>query len=146
VIWDCTKYHCFVHVAENFRHPRLLERQLHVIALSCLMHGIQFFAVEIHLYGMYTVPPCINCILLQLNPGLAFSLMPTENFSTEPLNFVAASEEIFNIWTDGVNALLGKTVSNCQTVSTRLACYKACQLVVCCYAFIVNVSAVMTTL
>jgi len=52
------------------------------------------------------------CALFQLNPGLAFSLVPTENFSTEPINFVAASEEIFNIWMDGINALLGKSVSN----------------------------------
>jgi len=51
-------------------------------------------------------------VLFQLNPGLAFSLIPTENFSMEPVNFVAASEEIFNIWTDGINALLGKAVSN----------------------------------
>jgi len=42
--------------------------------------------------------------------------MPTENFSTEPVNFVAASDEIFNIWTDGINALLGKQVSNTCTV------------------------------
>jgi len=34
----------------------------------------------------------------------------------EPVNFVAASEEIFNIWTDGINALLGKRVSSLRTV------------------------------
>lgn len=44
----------------------------------------------------------------KINPNLAFSLTPTENFSTEAINFVAASDEIFNIWTDGINALLGK--------------------------------------
>lgn len=48
----------------------------------------------------------------KLNPGLAFSLMPTENFSTEPINFVAASEEIFHIWMDGINALLGKSMDS----------------------------------
>jgi len=53
---------------------------------------------------------------VQLNPALAFSLVPTENFSTEPVNFVAASEEIFNIWTDGINALLGKQVSGLLVV------------------------------
>jgi len=42
--------------------------------------------------------------------------MPTENFSMEPVNFVAASEEIFNIWTDGINALLGKPVCNDVTL------------------------------
>jgi len=31
---------------------------------------------------------------------------------------VAASEEIFNIWTDGINALLGKKVSNCNAASS----------------------------
>jgi len=50
---------------------------------------------------------------VQLNPALAFSLVPMENFNTDPVNFVAASEEIFNIWTDGINALLGKKVSSC---------------------------------
>ena len=59
---------------------------------------------------------CTACVLWQLNPGLAFSLIPTENFNMEPVNFVATSEEIFNIWTDGINALLGKPVSKCRTV------------------------------
>jgi len=39
--------------------------------------------------------------------------VPTENFSTELVNFVAGSEDIFNIWTDGINVLLGKQVNNC---------------------------------
>lgn len=68
-------------------------------------HYLAMFVI--YLYCFYAV---------QLNPGLAFSLVPTENFSTEPVNFVAASEDIFNIWTDGINALLGKQVSNCSRV------------------------------
>jgi engulfment/cell motility protein 1 len=46
------------------------------------------------------------------NPSLAFSIVPSENQSTEPINFVAANEIIFNIWTDAINALLGKRMTS----------------------------------
>jgi len=65
---------------------------------------------------------------VQLNPNLAFSLIPVENYSTEPLNFVAATEEIFNIWTDGINALLGKNVSICNPVMCVLQAFVGCSI------------------
>ncbi|XP_050036168.1 engulfment and cell motility protein 1 [Dermacentor andersoni] len=45
--------------------------------------------------------------------SLAFSLIPDSN--QEPLNFVASNEKIFDYWTDGINALLGKKMVSKET-------------------------------
>ncbi len=51
------------------------------------------------------------CLDLQATlASLAFSIT-TEPDLSEPLNFIAPSEADFAMWTDGVNSLLGYTVS-----------------------------------
>ena len=54
----------------------------------------------------------VLCLQQQLNHNLSFSLVPSENISLEPVNFIAATDEIYNIWTDAINALLGSPVSS----------------------------------
>ncbi|KAK8763556.1 hypothetical protein V5799_033845 [Amblyomma americanum] len=45
--------------------------------------------------------------------SLAFSLIPDSN--QEPLNFVASNDKIFDYWTDGISALLGKKMVSKET-------------------------------
>ncbi|CAN8031445.1 unnamed protein product [Ixodes persulcatus] len=45
--------------------------------------------------------------------SLAFSLIPDSD--QEPLNFVASNEKVFDYWTDGINALLGKKMVSKET-------------------------------
>jgi engulfment/cell motility protein 1 len=52
----------------------------------------------------------------KLNPSFAFSIVSSENINQEPVNFVAANEETFCIWTDAINALLGKPMVSPQLV------------------------------
>ncbi len=53
----------------------------------------------------------VACCTLQTSlAALAFSIT-SETDMVDSLNFVAPSENDFHMWTDGINALLGNSVS-----------------------------------
>lgn len=59
---------------------------------------------------------------LKVQINFAFTLQPEEPQMNEPINFVAPNEEVYNIWMDGINALLGKVVSiEISLLSTMLS-------------------------
>lgn len=51
----------------------------------------------------------------KVNTSWAFTLQPEEPQMNEPLNFITDKEETFNIWLDGINALLGKSMTSEET-------------------------------
>ena len=62
-------------------------------------------------YNIAALALLIHCIEFAFrkknNCHLAFSLV-TEKESHQTLDFIAPDDKTFNLWTDGVNALLGK--------------------------------------
>ena len=45
------------------------------------------------------------------NASLAFSIQTETEIEKDPVNFVALDKDTFNMWTDGINALIGNPVS-----------------------------------